>query len=130
MSSTSRFVSIVSHIFIPLRLDHSCSKPSIYSKLATCLQPGPSEAATIAWRTRSKLPLENTPLEQIELGFVAPDISADMYDTYCDDTDWKNFLCSFVKNEGNVLFMFLFISMFFKVCFSRLESTVLSQCYI
>jgi len=63
------------------------------------------ETATIAWRTRSKLPLQDTPLEQIELGFVAPDISADMYDTYCDDTDWKNFLCSIVKSDGIIFFL-------------------------
>lgn len=48
---------------------------------------------TIALRTRSKLPLTTEALEQLEANFVAPDITADMYETDCDhDDDWNRFL--------------------------------------
>lgn len=63
--------------------------------------PGSPAAAekegVIAERTRSKLPLHDTPLECIEAQFIAPDITTDMYDTECDDEEWKEFLCSLVK---------------------------------
>ena len=52
----------------------------------------------IAKRTRSKLPLTDTLLEEIEKNFVAPDITADMYDTHCDDTEWKDFLSGLTKS--------------------------------
>ncbi|XP_077514637.1 gon-4 like protein muscle wasted isoform X4 [Amblyomma americanum] len=51
----------------------------------------------IAERTRSKLPLRDTPLECIEAQFIAPDITTDMYDTECDDEEWKEFLFSLIK---------------------------------
>lgn len=51
----------------------------------------------IALRTRSKLPLNDTPLEAIEASFVAPDITIDMYDSECDDEEWKDFLNTFSK---------------------------------
>lgn len=48
---------------------------------------------TIALRTRSKLPLTTEDVEQLEANFIAPDITADMYDTDCDyDDDWNKFL--------------------------------------
>lgn len=50
------------------------------------------QADNIALRTRSKLPLNDTPLEAIEASFIAPDITMDMYDTHCDDEDWQKFL--------------------------------------
>ncbi|XP_025077412.1 GON-4-like protein [Pomacea canaliculata] len=46
----------------------------------------------IAERTRSKHPLTTTSLYDIEEAFVAPDITPDMYDTHCDDSDWQEFL--------------------------------------
>ncbi|XP_035209402.1 GON-4-like protein isoform X2 [Stegodyphus dumicola] len=46
----------------------------------------------IALRTRSKLSLNDTSLEAIEASFVAPDITVDMYDTNCDNEEWKKFL--------------------------------------
>ncbi|XP_077556068.1 gon-4 like protein muscle wasted isoform X4 [Haemaphysalis longicornis] len=55
------------------------------------------QEGVIAERTRSKLPLHDTPLECIEAQFIAPDITTDMYDTECDDEEWKEFLCSLVK---------------------------------
>lgn len=51
----------------------------------------------IALRTRSKLSLSDTPLEKIEESFVPPDITTDMYDSECDDEDWKDFLKKFLK---------------------------------
>lgn len=60
--------------------------------------PGDAAAGSgIAERTRSKLPLHDTPLECIEAQFIAPDITTDMYDTECDDEEWKEFLVSLVK---------------------------------
>ena len=53
----------------------------------------------IAKRTRSKLPLTDTPLEVIESEFIAPDITPDMYDTHCDDTEWQEFLAGLMKSE-------------------------------
>ncbi|XP_063225929.1 GON-4-like protein isoform X2 [Bacillus rossius redtenbacheri] len=51
----------------------------------------------IGQRTRSKLCLSDTPLETIEQAFIPPDITTDMYDSECDDEDWKNFLKDFMK---------------------------------
>ncbi|XP_076443852.1 uncharacterized protein LOC143282173 [Babylonia areolata] len=56
-----------------------------------------TEEDGIARRTRSKLPLTTTSLYDIEEAFVAPDITPDMYDTMCDDTDWQDFLKSLHK---------------------------------
>lgn len=46
----------------------------------------------IGSRTRSKLPLNDTPLEHLELAFIPPDISTDMYDSDCDNEEWRKFL--------------------------------------
>lgn len=46
------------------------------------------EQNDVSHRTRSKLPLENTTIEHIEHSFLFPDITTDMYDTECDDTEW------------------------------------------
>lgn len=51
----------------------------------------------IGQRTRSKLSLSDTPLETIEKAFVPPDITTDMYDSECDDDDWKDFLKNFTE---------------------------------
>ncbi|KAJ9573919.1 hypothetical protein L9F63_008718, partial [Diploptera punctata] len=51
----------------------------------------------IGQRTRSKLSLSDTPLETIEKAFVPPDITTDMYDSECDDEDWKDFLKNFTE---------------------------------
>ena len=59
------------------------------------------ECCNIALRTRSKLPLNDTPLDVIESSFIAPDITADLYDepfsVACDDDDWKSFLSGLFK---------------------------------
>lgn len=61
------------------------------------------EEANIARRTRSKLCLSNTPLEDIESTFIPPDITTDMYemDYECDE-DWKNFLKGFTRPLAEV----------------------------
>ncbi|CAN8005299.1 unnamed protein product [Ixodes hexagonus] len=55
------------------------------------------DSGVIAERTRSKLPLDDTPLECLEAQFIAPDITPDMYDTDCDDEEWREFLVSLIK---------------------------------
>ncbi|XP_024937554.1 GON-4-like protein [Cephus cinctus] len=58
----------------------------------------PTEEESIGQRTRSKLCLSETPLEQIEQAFVPPDITTDMYDWDCEiDEDWDNFLKEFTQ---------------------------------
>ena len=57
-------------------------------------------AELVAQRTRSKMPLKDTPLEEIEQNFVAPDITADMYDTSFVDQDWCDFLSGLTKSSG------------------------------
>ena len=43
--------------------------------------------------------MKDTLLEEIEANFVAPDITPDMYDTTCDDQEWKHFLGSLVTES-------------------------------
>ncbi|XP_017765424.1 PREDICTED: GON-4-like protein [Eufriesea mexicana] len=58
----------------------------------------PTEEENIGQRTRSKLCLSETPLEQIEQAFIPPDITTDMYDWDCEvDEDWDNFLKEFTQ---------------------------------
>ncbi|BES90566.1 Hypothetical protein NTJ_03374 [Nesidiocoris tenuis] len=60
-----------------------------------------SEQGSIGQRTRSKLSLSKTPLEAIEMEFIPPDITTDMYDTECDNQDWLKFLRDFVQPLDN-----------------------------
>ena len=62
----------------------------------------------IALRTRSKLPLKDTPIDEIEADFVAPDATPDMYDMpdlqeMCDSDkdawDWQLFLSDLYKES-------------------------------
>ncbi|CAH2327579.1 GON-4 isoform X1 [Pelobates cultripes] len=57
----------------------------------------------IALRTRSKRPLKNVPIGQLEAKLMAPDITPDMYDpNTADDEDWKMWLCSLMQDDvGN-----------------------------
>ncbi|XP_014218388.1 uncharacterized protein LOC106646780 [Copidosoma floridanum] len=60
----------------------------------------PTKEESIGHRTRSKLNLKETPLEEIEQAFVPPDITSDMYE--CDwepDEDWAQFLQSCYQKE-------------------------------
>uniref|UniRef100_A0A8D2JBI4 GON-4-like protein n=1 Tax=Varanus komodoensis TaxID=61221 RepID=A0A8D2JBI4_VARKO len=53
----------------------------------------PLEDSLIAFRTRSKRPLKDVPLGQLEAELQAPDITPDMYDpNTADDEDWKRWL--------------------------------------
>jgi hypothetical protein len=51
----------------------------------------------VGQRTRSKLDFHNLPLECIEQAYVPPDITADMYETECDNPDWHDFLKEFTQ---------------------------------
>ncbi|KAL4239657.1 Paired amphipathic helix repeat [Mactra antiquata] len=57
------------------------------------------EEELIARRTRSKYSLNDCSILDLEANFVAPDITPDMYDTTCDDTDWRDFLTGFILPE-------------------------------
>lgn len=71
--------------------------PNVLQTDDTFKRPFPIEQPSlqddlIGFRTRSKLPLNDTPLEHLELAFVPPDISTDMYDSDCDNEEWRKFL--------------------------------------
>lgn len=51
-------------------------------------------------RTRSKLSLNDTPLEIIEQAFIPPDFTEDMYDPVCHNDEWIQFLSEFTKPLG------------------------------
>ncbi|KAM9294617.1 GON-4-like protein, partial [Gastrophryne carolinensis] len=57
----------------------------------------------IAFRTRSKRPLKDVPIGQLEAKLKAPDITPDMYDhSTADDEDWKLWLHSLMQADiGN-----------------------------
>lgn len=57
----------------------------------------------IAFRTRSKMPLKDVPLGQLEAELQAPDITPDMYDpNTADDEDWKLWLGGLMSDDvGN-----------------------------
>ncbi|KAG5313409.1 GON4L protein, partial [Acromyrmex insinuator] len=61
--------------------------------------PITTEEESIGQRTRSKLSLSETSLEEIEQAFIPPDITADMTDDWdCElDEDWDNFLKEFTQ---------------------------------
>ena len=44
--------------------------------------------------------MTETPLEVIEQRFLPPDITSDMYDTECDNEDWRDFIQGFVHPIG------------------------------
>lgn len=70
--------------------------------LSTGSNSGTPWQENIGQRTRSKLPLVDTPLEVIEQAFVPPDITIDMYEFECDNEDWSDFIKGFVQPLGNV----------------------------
>lgn len=70
----------------------------------------PLEDSLIAFRTRSKRPLKDVPLGQLEAELRAPDITPDMYDpNTADDEEWKRWLGGLmnddVENEGTTWHM-------------------------
>lgn len=62
----------------------------------------------MACRTRSKRPLTDVPLDQLEAKLKAPDITPDMYDyaSAQEDKEWSNWLqglmISHLDNEGQI----------------------------
>nr|XP_034954801.1 GON-4-like protein isoform X3 [Zootoca vivipara] len=63
----------------------------------------PLEDSLIALRTRSKRPLKDVPLGQLEAELRAPDITPDMYDpNTADDEEWKSWLGGLMNDDvGN-----------------------------
>ncbi|XP_072840394.2 GON-4-like protein isoform X2 [Pogona vitticeps] len=63
----------------------------------------PLEDSLIALRTRSKRPLKDVPLGQLEAELRAPDITPDMYDpNTADDEEWKRWLSGLMNDDvGN-----------------------------
>ncbi|XP_042296935.1 GON-4-like protein [Sceloporus undulatus] len=60
----------------------------------------PLEDSLIAFRTRSKRPLKDVPLGQLEAELRAPDITPDMYDpNTADDEDWKRWLSGLMNDD-------------------------------
>ncbi|XP_067395239.1 GON-4-like protein isoform X2 [Emydura macquarii macquarii] len=58
------------------------------------------EDSLIAFRTRSKRPLKDVPLGQLEAELCAPDITPDMYDpNTADDEDWKRWLGGLMNDD-------------------------------
>ncbi|XP_029791861.1 GON-4-like protein isoform X2 [Suricata suricatta] len=63
----------------------------------------PMDDSLIAFRTRSKMPLKDVPLGQLEAELRAPDTTPDMYDpSTADDEDWKVWLGGLMTDDvGN-----------------------------
>uniref|UniRef100_A0A8D2NQM1 GON-4-like protein n=1 Tax=Zosterops lateralis melanops TaxID=1220523 RepID=A0A8D2NQM1_ZOSLA len=60
----------------------------------------PLEDSLIAFRTRSKRPLKDVPLGQLEAELRAPDITPDMYDpNTADDEEWKRWLGGLMNDD-------------------------------
>ncbi|XP_064331436.1 GON-4-like protein isoform X2 [Phalacrocorax carbo] len=58
------------------------------------------EESLIAFRTRSKRPLKDVPLGQLEAELRAPDITPDMYDpNTADDEEWKRWLGGLMNDD-------------------------------
>ncbi|XP_046632083.1 uncharacterized protein LOC124311787 isoform X2 [Daphnia pulicaria] len=86
----------------------AASTPKVSQSIDPFKRPFPIEEPQIqedliGSRTRSKLPLNDTPLEHLELAFIPPDISTDMYDSDCDNEEWRTFLKEFVCPPSNHL---------------------------
>ncbi|XP_053639464.1 GON-4-like protein isoform X2 [Cherax quadricarinatus] len=64
-------------------------------------EEAPCKEEVVSQRTRSKLPLTETPLECLEMAFKPPDVTKDMYETEVDNDDWKTFLIDFIHPLKN-----------------------------
>ncbi|KAM4690044.1 GON-4-like protein [Rhinophrynus dorsalis] len=61
------------------------------------------DESLIAFRTRSKRPLKDVPIGQLEAKLQAPDITPDMYDpNTADDEDWKMWLQSLMQDDVEI----------------------------
>ncbi|XP_077363753.1 GON-4-like protein [Festucalex cinctus] len=80
---------------------------AVEAELAVCMEPyqpleGADERGLMAYRTRSKRPLRDVPLGQLEAELRAPDITPDMYDD-CgpahEDSDWTDWLRGLMTSD-------------------------------
>ncbi|XP_036001285.1 GON-4-like protein [Fundulus heteroclitus] len=80
---------------------------AVEEELAGCLEPyqplseSEDESGVMACRTRSKRPLRDVPLGQLEAELKSPDITPDMYDSSSapEDRDWTDWLRGLLTSE-------------------------------
>ncbi|KAM4725905.1 GON-4-like protein [Anableps anableps] len=80
---------------------------AVEEELAGCMEPyqpmseSEDESGVMAYRTRSKRPLRDVPLGQLEAELRAPDITPDMYDSSSapEDRDWTDWLRGLMSSE-------------------------------
>ncbi|XP_061905303.1 GON-4-like protein isoform X2 [Entelurus aequoreus] len=84
---------------------------AVEEELAVCMEPyqcqplsqSEEEVGLMAYRTRSKRPLRDVPLGQLEAELRAPDITPDMYDcgSAPEDREWTVWLRSLMSSDFN-----------------------------
>ncbi|MED6268062.1 hypothetical protein CHARACLAT_018468, partial [Characodon lateralis] len=80
---------------------------AVEEELAGCMEPyqpmseSEDESGVMACRTRSKRPLRNVPLGQLEAELRAPDITPDMYDSSSapEDREWTDWLRGLLSSD-------------------------------
>lgn len=80
---------------------------AVEEELAVCMEPyqplseSEDEAGLMAYRTRSKRPLRDIPLGQLEAELRAPDITPDMYDSSSthEDREWTDWLRGLMTSD-------------------------------
>ncbi|XP_041868579.1 GON-4-like protein isoform X2 [Melanotaenia boesemani] len=80
---------------------------AVEEELADCMEPyqplseSEDEAGVMAYRTRSKRPLRDVPLGQLEAELRAPDITPDMYDSSSthEDREWTDWLRGLMTSD-------------------------------
>ncbi|XP_043994871.1 GON-4-like protein isoform X1 [Gambusia affinis] len=80
---------------------------AVEEELAGCMEPyqpmseSEDESGVMACRTRSKRPLRDVPLGQLEAELRAPDITPDMYDSSSapEDRDWTDWLRGLMSSD-------------------------------
>lgn len=89
---------------LPARLHQQVSISQSLDKKAANDDAGVEDTGCLAYRTRSKLPLVNIPLGQLEAELLAPDITADMYEQSAaqreEDRHWAEWLQSLMDPEN------------------------------
>ncbi|KAM9839105.1 GON-4-like protein [Aulostomus maculatus] len=80
---------------------------AVEEELAVCMEPyqplseSEDEVGLMAYRTRSKRPLRDVPLGQLEAELRAPDITPDMYDSSSahEDREWTDWLRGLMSSD-------------------------------
>ncbi|XP_026155243.1 GON-4-like protein isoform X2 [Mastacembelus armatus] len=80
---------------------------AVEEELAVCMEPyqplsdTEAEVGLMAYRTRSKRPLRDVPLGQLEAELQAPDITPDMYDSSSahEDREWTDWLRGLMSSD-------------------------------